>query len=53
MEGRWQGREGVVKEHLLKIVSVTTHVAISSRVSRFKLQLRDRQDARSSRRSRG
>ena len=34
-------RKGVVKERLLKIVSVTTQVPISSRVSRFKLQHRD------------
>ena len=32
-------REGVVKERLLQIVSVAIHVAISRRVSRFKLQL--------------
>ncbi|CAM9824067.1 unnamed protein product [Laminaria digitata] len=37
---------------LLQIASVTTQVAISRRVSRFKLQLRDRQEARRSR-SRG
>ena len=40
-------RKGVLKERLLQIVSVTTQVAISRRVSRFMLQLRDRQDARS------
>ena len=37
-------RKGVLKECLLQIVSVITQVAISRRVSRFKLQLRDRQD---------
>ena len=42
-------RKGVVKERLLQIVSVTTQVAISRRVSRFKLQLGDRQGARRSR----
>ena len=42
-------RKGVVKERLPQIVSVTTQVAISRRVSRFKLQLRDRQEARRSR----
>ena len=38
--------QGVVKARLLQIVSVTTQVAISNSVSRFKLQLRDRQEAR-------
>ena len=38
-------RKGVLKEHLSQIVSETTQVAISRRVSRFKLQRRDRQDA--------
>ena len=41
-------RKGVLKEHLSQIVSETTQVAISRRVSRFKLQLRDRQDVRGS-----
>ena len=40
-------RKGVVKERLLQTVSVTAQVAITSRVSRFKVQLRDRQEARS------
>ena len=35
-----------VKERLLQIVSVTTQVAISRRVSRFRPQLRDRQESR-------
>ena len=51
VEGRDGGsvaRKGVVKERQLQIVSVTTQVAISRRVSRFKLQLRDRQDVRGS-----
>ena len=39
--------KGVLKERLLQIVSMTTQVAISQRVSRFKLQFGDRQDARS------
>ena len=50
------GRDGgsmatkeAVKERLLQIVSVTTQVAISRMVSRFKLQLRDHQEARRSR----
>ena len=42
-------RKGVVKERLLQIISVTTQVAISRRVARFKLQLRDRQIIRRSR----
>ena len=37
----------MLKERLLQIVSVTTEVVISRRVSRFKLQLRHRKDARS------
>ena len=44
-DGGSMARKGVLKERLLQIVSVTTQVAISRRVSRFKLQLRDRQDA--------
>ena len=40
-------RKGVVKERLLQIISVITQVAISRRVARFKLQLRDRQEIRS------
>ena len=48
-DGRSMATKGVVKERLLQIVSVTTQVAISRRVSRFKLQLRDRQEARRSR----
>ena len=41
-------RKGVWKERLLQIVSPTIQVTISRRVSRFKLQLRDRQEARRS-----
>ena len=37
-----------MKERLLQVVSVTTQVAISLRVSRFTLQLRNHQDARRS-----
>ena len=47
--GGSMARKGVMKEHLLHIISVTTQVAISRRASRFKLQLRDRQEARRSR----
>ena len=45
-DGESVARKGVVKECLLQIVSVTTLVAISRRVPRFKLQPRDRQEAR-------
>ena len=33
--------KGVLKEHFLQLVSVTTQVAISRRVPHFKLRLRD------------
>ena len=42
-------KKGVEKERLLQITSVTTQVAVSKRLSRFKLQLRNRQEARKSR----
>ena len=48
-DGGSMARKGVVKERLLQIISVTTQVAISRRVARFKLQLRDRQEIRRSR----
>ena len=48
-DGGSMTRKGVVKEHLLQIISMTTQVDISRKVSRFKLQLRDRQEARRSR----
>ena len=47
-DGGSMARKGVLKERLLQIVSVKSQVAISRRVSRLKLQLRDRQDARRS-----
>ena len=47
-DGRSITRKEVAKERLLKIVSVTTQGAVSRRMSRFKLQLRDRQEARRS-----
>ena len=47
--GGSMARKGVMKEHLLQIVSVTAQVAISRRVSLFKLKLEDRQQARRSR----
>ena len=37
-------RKGMVKERVLQIVSVTTQVTISRRVSRFKLQLARRKE---------
>ena len=43
------GRKGVVEERLLQIASMTTQVATSRRMSRFKLQLRGRQESRRSR----
>ena len=48
-DGGSMASKGVVKEHLLRIVAVATQVVISRRVSRFRLQLRDRQEARRSR----
>ena len=46
-------KKGVVKECLLKIVSVTAQLIISRRVSRFKLQFTDRQEARMRRKGGG
>ena len=45
-DGGSMGRKGLVKKRLLQIVSVTTRVAFSRRVSRFRLQLRGRQESR-------
>ena len=39
-------RKGVCKKRLFQIISVTTQVAISRRVHRYRLALRDRQAAR-------
>ena len=39
-------RKGVCKERLVQIISVTTQVAISRRVHRYQLALRDRQATR-------
>ena len=39
-------RKGGMKERLLESISVTKQTTISRRVSRFKLQVRDRQEAR-------
>ena len=43
------GRNGLVKELLLQIVSVPTQVANSRKVSRFRLQLRGSKESRRSR----
>ena len=43
-DGGSMTRKGMVNEHLLQIISETTQVNISRRVSRFNLQLRDRQE---------
>ena len=48
-DGGSMGMKGSVKERLLQIVSVTTQVAVRRRVSRFRLQLRGRQESRRSR----
>ena len=44
--GGQMAKKGICKERLLQIVSVTTQIAISRRVHRYKLALRDRQAAR-------
>ena len=46
MDGSSLAREGVCKERLPQIISVTTQVAISRRVHRYKLALRNRQAVR-------
>ena len=48
-DGGSLSRKGVWKEYLFQIISVTTQVAISRRVHRYKLALRDRQATRGSR----
>ena len=45
-DGSSLARKGVCKERLFQIISVTTQVAISRRVHRYQLALRDRQAAR-------
>ena len=45
-DGSSLARKGVCKERLFQIVSVTTQVAISRRVHRYQLSLRDRQATR-------
>ena len=45
-EGSSQTWNGIYKECLFQIISVTTQVAISRRVNRYILALRDRQAAR-------
>ena len=46
MDGSCLARKGVSKERIFRIISVTTQVAISRRVNRYKLALRDRGPAR-------
>ena len=45
-DGSSLARKGACKERLFQIVSVTTQVAISRRLHRYRLALRDRQAAR-------
>ena len=45
-DGGAMAKKGICIERLLQIVSVTSQVAISRRVHRFKLSLRDRQATR-------
>ena len=45
-DGSSLARKSVCKERLLQIISVTTQVAISRRVHRYKIALRDPQAAR-------
>lgn len=45
--------KGVLKERLLQVVPPTTQVVLWRRVSRFKLQLRGRQETRRGRRGGG
>ena len=52
-DGGSLSRKGVCKEHLFQIISVTTQVAISRRVHRYKLALRDRQATRGRRKEDG
>ena len=45
-DGGAMARKGICKEHILRIVSVTSQVAISRRVHRCKFAFRDRQATR-------
>ena len=49
-DGGSMARKGVVKERLPQIIPAITQAAISRRMPRLKLQLRDRQEARRSKR---
>ena len=51
-DGGSTARKGLVKGPLLQTVSVTTQVAISRKVSRFKLLLKDRQESKRNREER-
>ena len=46
-------KKGICKERLLQIISVTTPVAISRRVHRYKLALRDRRATRGRKKEEG
>lgn len=52
-DGGSQAKKGICKERLLQIISVTAQVAISRRVHRYKLAMRDRQAARGRREEAG
>ena len=52
-DGSSLARKGVCKERLFQIISVTTQVAISRRVHRYQLALRDRQGTRGRRKVNG
>ena len=52
-DGGAMAKKGICKERLLQIVSVTSQVAISRRVYRYKLALRDRQATRGRREEEG
>lgn len=52
-DGAAMAKRGICKEHLLQIASVISEVAISHRVHRRKLLLRDRQEMRGRKEGRG
>ena len=53
MGGLWARKASICKEHLLRLVSVTSQAAISRRVHRYMLALRDRQATRGGRKEEG
>ena len=52
-DGGGLAKKGICKERLLQIISETSQVAISRRVHRYKLALRDRQTSRGRREEEG